>query len=808
MAEDRSSSGEVATVSEQRTTEREAKRVTKLTMLPLRDVVVFPYMVIPLFVGRQKSLKAIETAMKANKEILVVTQKVPSTDDPNPDDLYEVGTVVQIMQMLKLPDGIVKILVEGIFRARIREYIKSDDMFEVSVEEVPDAATKTVKVQALMRNVISLFERYVKLNKKIPVEVVVVASNVDNPGRLADIITAHLNLKVTVKQEILTAFDPEERLEKLVDILNKEIEILIIEKKITGRVRKQMESIQKEYYLREQVKAIQKELGDVDELQTEIAEYKKKIKGAQMPQYAEERCLKEVERLAKMSFNSAESGVIRGYLDTMCELPWSKHTQDKLEIVRAERILEEDHYGLKEPKARILEYLSVCKLKKSIKGPILCLIGPPGVGKTSIAKSVARAMGRNFVRVSLGGMRDEAEIRGHRRTYVGAMPGRIIQLLKTAKSNNPVFLLDEIDKTGADWRGDPSSALLEVLDPEQNATFTDNYLGVAFDLSKVLFVATANIPHTIPEPLRDRMEMIHLPGYTEEEKTEIAVRYLVPKQMKENGLKKRHIQFLPKAITKILRYYTREAGVRELERMIGSICRKVAKRVVGKEVKTRNVISGVLVEKYLGIPKYRHGTAEEQDEVGVVTGLAWTSVGGVTLPIEAVTMPGTGKVIMTGSLGEVMQESARAAVSFTRHHVDEFKIDPDFYKKLDIHIHAPEGGVPKDGPSAGVTITTAVISALTETPVSKDVAMTGEVTLRGKVLPVGGIKEKVLAAFRLGIREIILPKENAKDLDDIPKEIQRQLKVHVVDHISEVIQIAFRPVGGAASGGGEREAAK
>ncbi len=781
-------------VIEARPPDREAKRITKLTMLPLRDVVVFPYMVIPLFVGRQKSLKAIDMAMKGNKEILVVTQKSPSTDDPAPDELFETGTVVQVMQMLKLPDGIVKILVEGVFRARIKEYVKSDDVFEVTVEEVPDSPVKSVKVQALMRNVISLFERYVKLNKKIPVEVVVVASNVDSPGRLADIITAHLNLKVLVKQEILQAFDAEERLEKLVDILNKEIEILIIEKKISGRVRKQMESIQKEYYLREQVKAIQKELGDSDELQTEIAEYKKKIKAAAMPPYAEDKCVKEVDRLAKMSFNSAEAGVIRSYLDTMCELPWTKSTPDKLEIVRAERVLEEDHYGLKEPKARILEYLSVCKLKKSIKGPILCLMGPPGVGKTSIARSVARAMGRNFVRVSLGGMRDEAEIRGHRRTYVGAMPGRILQLIKTAKSNNPVFLLDEIDKTGADWRGDPSSALLEVLDPEQNSTFTDNYLGVAFDLSKVLFLATANIPHTIPEPLRDRMEIINIPGYTEEEKLEISVRYLVPKQMKENGLKSRHIQFQEKAIIHIIRFYSREAGVRECERMIGSICRKVAKQVVTQHRRARALITPAKVEELLGIPKYRHGRAEEVDEVGVVCGLAWTSVGGVTLPIEAVTVPGSGKVIMTGSLGDVMQESARAAVSFVRHHADDYNIEPNFYKKLDIHIHAPEGGIPKDGPSAGVTITTAVISALTERMVSKDVAMTGEVTLRGKVLPVGGIKEKVLAAFRLGIKEIILPKENGKDLEDIPKEIQRQLGVHLVTDISEVVKLAFRPV--------------
>jgi len=766
-------------------------RVADYPLLPLREMVVFPYMIIPLFVGRPKSLQAIEEAMKGNRELVVVAQKDATVDDPAPEALYHVGTVVQIMQMVKLPDDIVKILVEGGHRARIDELHDQGDFFRARVTEIPDDERKSVKVEALMRNVVAQFEQYIKINKKIPVEIVVVANNVESPGRLADIITAHLNLKVDVKQEILEAFSPEERLERLSAILHQEIEVQQLDKKIRNRVRKQMETIQKEYYLREQVKAIQKELGDGDDLAEEIEMYKRKIAEAKMPDVVEDRCIKEVDKLQKTSPMSAESGVLRNYLDTMIELPWSVSSKDQLHIPRAQRILDEDHFGLQEPKERILEFLSVCKLKRSLKGPIICLMGPPGVGKTSIARSVARAMGRKFVRISLGGVHDEAEIRGHRKTYVGAMPGRIIQMLKRAGTNNPVFLLDEIDKTGKDFRGDPASALLEVLDPEQNATFTDHYLGVPFDLSKVLFLTTANIPHTIPEPLRDRMEIISLPGYTEEEKLEIAKRYLVPKQMTENGLKSRHIAFDDKALVEVIRRYTREAGVRSLERSIGGVCRKVAKAVVAAKHQSRVRVTPTAVKKYLGIPKYRYGRQEQHPEIGVVTGLAWTEVGGTILPIEAITMEGKGALIITGQLGEVMQESARAAVSFLRSHHETFGIPPDFHKKTDIHVHAPEGAIPKDGPSAGITIATAVVSAVTDVPVKTSVAMTGEITVLGKVLPVGGIKEKVLAAYRVGIREIILCDKNRKDIEELPPKIRKQLTFHFVRHFDEVLEHAL-----------------
>jgi len=767
-------------------------QVREYPLLPLREMVVFPYMIIPLFVGRPKSLKAIEMAMEEGREMMVVAQRDSSTDEPQPKDLYHVGTVVQVMQVVKLPDDIVKILVEGGHRARVDEVKIQGDSMIARVTEIPDDEEKTVKIEALMRNVVSQFEQYIKINKKIPVEVVVVANNVESPGRLADIITAHLNLGVEVKQEILEAFSPEERLERLSAILHKEIEIQQIDKKIRGRVRKQMETIQKEYYVREQIKAIQKELGDADELLEEVEVYKQKIAEAKMPEVAEKKCLKEVDKLAKTSAMSAESGVLRSYIDTMIELPWSISSKDKLDIPKAHKILDEDHYGLEEPKERILEFLSVCKLKRSLKGPIICLMGPPGVGKTSVARSVARAMGREFVRVSLGGIHDEAEIRGHRKTYVGAMPGRIIQLIKRAGTNNPVFLLDEIDKTGKDFRGDPSSALLEVLDPEQNGTFTDHYLGVPFDLSKVLFLTTANVPHTIPEPLRDRMEIIRIPGYTEEDKVEIGRKYLVPKQMRENGLKRRHVSCDDSALVHIIRYYTREAGVRELERQIGGVFRKVAKHIVLTGKKALRVrITASRVKKYLGIPKYRYGQREETPEIGVVTGLAWTEVGGCILPIEAITMEGTGKLIITGQLGDVMQESARAAVSYLRSHYSEFGIPQNFHKSTDLHIHAPEGAIPKDGPSAGITIATAVVSAVTGRAVSPLVAMTGEITVLGKVLPVGGIKEKVLAAFRVGIRDIVLCKKNSKDIEEIPAKIRKQITFHPVEHFTEVLDVAL-----------------
>jgi len=772
-------------------TKRSPRGVSQITMLPLRETVVFPYMVIPLFVGRPKSLKAIEKAMEGSREILVVSQKAASVDEPQPKDVFHVGTVCQIMQMLKLPDGIIKILVEGLYRARLKHFIDTKETFEVVAEEIPDSPVDDPKIASIRKNALALFETYLKLNKKIPAEILQMAANVADPGRMADIITAHLTQKVEVKQEILEAFHVVPRLELLTELLNKEIKILNIEKKIRGRVRKQMENLQKEHYLRDQMKSIQKELGESDQTQSEVDEYRKKVKDAKMPESAEEKCLKEVDKLAKMTSSSAEAGVIRNYLDIMIDLPWSVSTKDRLDVGRAQRILDEDHYGLEEPKQRILEFLAVCKLKKTIKGPIICFLGPPGVGKTSMGRSIARSMGRKFARISLGGMRDEAEIRGHRKTYVGAMPGRIIQTIRRLGSNNPLILLDEIDKTGSDFKGDPASALLEVLDSEQNNTFTDHYLGVPFDLSKTLFLTTANVPHTIPEPLKDRMEIIHVPGYTEEEKLEIAARYLVPKQRKENGIRESQMEFTHQALTQIVRYYTREAGVRELERKIGSISRKVARKIINRGKKGFKArLNESSIKKYLGIPKYRYGRAEEKDDVGVVMGLAWTQVGGTILPIEVVTMPGTGKVILTGQLGKVMQESAQAAVSYVRTHAKEFDIRRDFYKRVDVHIHAPEGAIPKDGPSAGVTIATAVISALSGIPISRSIAMTGEITLMGKVLPVGGIKEKVLAAFRAGIRTIILCEENRKDLEDIPPKIHKKIDFHLVKHISEVLKVA------------------
>jgi ATP-dependent Lon protease len=828
----------------------------RLPLLPLRELVVFPYMVVPLFVGRPKSLKAISRALEGTREILVVTQKTATTDEPEPKDLYDVGTVGQILQVFNLPDGIVKILVEGVYRARIDEYITKDELFEALTSEIPDADEKTPRMQALMRNVVSLFEQYIKLSKKIPAEIAVVANSVESSGRLADIITSHLSLKVDEKQEILQAASGEDRLQRLAELLQKEIDIHIIDKKISDRVRKQMEHLQKEYYLREQLKAIQKELGDKDEIQAEIEEYRKRIAEAKMPEPAHEKASSELERLAKMGYGSAESGVIRSYLDVMCDLPWSKSSPDNLDVKQAERVLERDHFGLAEPKERILEYLSVCKLKKSIKGPIICFLGPPGVGKTSLARSIADSMGRKFVRMSLGGIRDEAEIRGHRKTYVGAMPGRIIQLIRRAGTNNPVFLLDEVDKTGADWRGDPSSALLEVLDPEQNSTFQDHYLGVPFDLSKVLFLTTANIPHPIPEPLRDRMEIINLPGYTEEEKVQIARRHLIAKQLKENGLKPTHVTITDAALKKMIRSYTREAGIRDLERKIGTIFRKTCKELVMSREKARKAVAAATqalagattggdgdgaatgaatgaagaghgqqstakatapeagagvagvtdgvgrrsgrakvnekaLVRFLGIPRYRYGRTEEVDEVGVATGLAWTEVGGQPLPIEAVVMKGSGKLILTGQLGEVMQESAKAAVTFVRSAHAEFGIKRSFYKTLDIHVHAPEGGIPKDGPSAGITIAAAVVSALSGRPIDRYVALMGELTLKGKVLPVTGVKERVLAAFRMGIQQVVMSRENNKELEEIPVEIRQKLQFHLVDHISEVLAIAL-----------------
>jgi ATP-dependent Lon protease len=736
--------------------------------------------------------------MLKNRKIVLCSQKQAKTDDPELKDLYRTGTVAEILQLLKLPDGILKILVEGTTRVKIADFTQTEEFFEVAAEKITAEDKKTIELQALMRNVISLFEQYVKLNKKIPLEVIMVANNVEEPGRLADIITAHLNLKVEEKQEVLEAFIPRERLEKIATILNRELEIMMVEKKIRGQVRKQMEQIQKEYYLREQMKAIQKELGDTDERTEELEELKQAIQKAKMPEEAREKAEKELSKLTKMPPGSAEATVSRNYIDWLVSLPWKKKTKDRIDIEKCRTILNEDHYGLDRVKERILEYLAVCQLKKSIKGPILCLIGPPGVGKTSLGKSIARALNRKFARISLGGMRDEAEIRGHRRTYIGAMPGRIIQALRDTGSNNPVVLLDEIDKMGMDFRGDPSSALLEALDPEQNFNFSDHYIATPFDLSKVLFLTTANVPHTIPGPLRDRLEVVYLPGYTQEEKVEIAKRYLVPKQKEANGIDKQDIQFNDKAIVEVIRKFTRESGVRNLERELASICRKIARDIVvgRKNVKKGSKIKIKLtpnkVEKYLGIPKFHVDKREGKDEIGLVNGLAWTEVGGTTLPIEVVYMPGRGKIILTGSLGDVMKESAHTGMSYLRSHADKIKMRPIDYDHLDLHIHFPEGAVPKDGPSAGIAIATAIYSALNEVPVNNVFAMTGEITLRGKVLPVGGIKEKLLAAHRQGITDIIISAENEKELEEIPEKIRKNLKIHMVSYADEVLKLALK----------------
>ncbi|MDP7420306.1 MAG: endopeptidase La, partial [bacterium] len=659
-------------------------------------------------------------------------------------------------------------------------------MEEENVEE-------NIEIQALMRNVAGQFEHYVKLNKKIPVEIMMVVTGTEEPSRLADIITAHLNLTVKDKQDILEVTDTRERLEKLSLILNKEIEILGLEKKIRGRVRQQIEKIQKEYYLREQLKAIHKELGSEDEFSAEIQEYRKKITAAKMGKEAEEKALRELERLERMPYASAEVGVIKTYLDWLCDLPWTKRSRDKTDIVRSRHILDEDHYGLKNVKERILEYLAVCKLTKKIRGPILCFVGPPGVGKTSLGRSIARSLGRKFVRMSLGGVRDEAEIRGHRRTYVGALPGRIIQGVKKAGTKNPVFMLDEIDKVGADFRGDPSAALLEVLDPEQNHSFEDHYINTDFDLSDVMFITTANVLHTVPPALRDRMEVIRIPGYTEEEKVQISEKFLLPKQIDEHGLKKHRLELSRGAVVSVIRHYTQEAGVRNLERSFSSICRKTARQVVEKKSKkfSHHRVSTRSLDKLLGPPKFRHGQKEEKDEVGVATGMAWTEVGGVLLPIECVSMPGKGKLTITGQIGEVMQESARASFSYLRSHSSGFNIKPDFYKKNDFHIHVPEGAIPKDGPSAGIALVVALASMLTGRPVRRNVAMTGEITLRGKVLPVGGIKEKVLAAHRAGILEIVLCHENEKDLVDIPNHIRKKLVFKLMKNVEEALDIVL-----------------
>jgi len=760
----------------------------EIPMLPLRGVLVFPYMVIHLDVGRKKSINAIEEAMMNTKEIFLATQKEAQTDEPEVDDIYTAGTVAEIRQILKMPGGTMRVLVEGLYRAEIKQFIFTDPHMQVQIEEFKeDKVQKTPELDALMRALISEFEQYVRLSKKIPPETVVSVVAIEEPGRLADVIASHLSLRIQEKQRVLEARNIAERLDILCELLAKEMEVLELERKINIRVRKQMEKTQKEYYLREQMKAIQKELGDKDERVAEVEELKERINNAKLPKEAYEKAYKELERLEKMPPMVAEAVVVRNYLDWLLALPWSVETKDRLDLKMAEKILDEDHYGLEKPKERILEYLAIRKLAKKMKGPILCLVGPPGVGKTSLGKSVARSLNRKFVRMSLGGIRDEAEIRGHRRTYVGSMPGRVLQCIKQAGSRNPVFLLDEIDKMTMDFRGDPASALLEVLDPEQNSTFSDHYLETAFDLSKVMFITTANSTHTIPKPLLDRMEVIEISGYTEEDKVHIAMDHLIPKQIKEHGLREHHITFSEGAVRKIIREYTREAGVRSLEREIASVCRKVARQVVDDPRTMVSVNAGNL-GKYLGIPRYRFGVAEKEHQVGVATGLAWTEVGGDILSIEVALLKGKGNLTLTGKLGDVMKESAQAALTYVRSRADELGIPEDIRENYDIHLHVPEGAIPKDGPSAGITIATALASAMSGKLVRKDVAMTGEITLRGRVLPIGGLKEKVLAAHRAGIDTVIMPIDNQKDLVDIPANVRRKIKFIPVAHMDEVLK--------------------
>ncbi|MBN1572274.1 MAG: endopeptidase La [Deltaproteobacteria bacterium] len=762
-----------------------------LPLLPLRDIIIFPHMVVPLFVGRKKSINALETAMASDKSIILSAQLNAKMDDPTPDQIYRIGTVGSIIQLLRLPDGTVKVLVEGKQRAKVKSYIPNEDFFLVDVEYIKENDFVTPEIEALIRSINSTFETYAKLNKKIPPEMIMSVASITEPSRLADTIVTHLNLKLEEKQQVLEIEDPSKRLEKVYSYMQSEIEILQIERRIKNRVKKQMERTQKEYYLNEQMRAIQKELGEKDEFKAEVKEIEDKIKKKKLSSEALERADKEVKKLKMMSPMSAEATVIRNYLDWILALPWNEYTEDKLDIDEATRILDEDHYGLKKPKERILEYLAVKQLKNDMKGPILCLVGPPGVGKTSLGRSIARATGRNFVRLSLGGVRDEAEIRGHRRTYIGALPGKIIQYLKKSKSSNPVYLMDEVDKMSTDFRGDPSAALLEVLDPEQNFTFNDHYLDLDYDLSKVMFITTANVLHNIPKPLQDRMEIIQIDSYTEIEKLHIAQQFLVKKQRNENGLEEKNVTFTDKSMLEVIRKYTRESGVRNLEREIGSICRKVAKDVVryGREYSVK--VTPAKVRKYLGIPRYRYGKVEEEDRIGIATGMAWTEVGGELLTIEVTVVPGKGKLTITGKLGEVMQESAQAAMSYIRGRAEELGLDRGFYQNVDLHIHVPEGAIPKDGPSAGITIATAIASALAKLKVRRDIAMTGEITLRGRVLPIGGLKEKLLAANRGGIKEVIIPRENEKDLEDIPDKIKKSLKITLADHMDSVISKAL-----------------
>ena len=770
---------------------KKGPRVHTLPLLPLRDIIVFPHMVVPLFVGRERSIAALEDAMGKDKVVVLAAQKKAKTNEPAFDDLFPVGTLATIIQLLKLPDGTVKALVEGKRRVRLDALVSQDRYYEVRVEELDEEAERNVELEALLRQVQTTFEAYVKFNKRIPPEMLASVATIDDPGRLADTIVAHLSLKLQDKQSILETASPRARLEKLFELMQGEIEILQVERKIRTRVKKQMEKSQKEYYLNEQMQAIQKELGDRDEFKNEIQELEEKIRDKRMSKEATVRCRKELKKLKMMSPMSAEATVVRNYVDWILSLPWAEVTEDKIDVAEAEKVLDEDHHGLRKVKERILEYLAVQALVAKIKGPILCLVGPPGVGKTSLARSIARAMGRRFVRISLGGVRDEAEVRGHRRTYIGAMPGKILQSIRKAGSSNPVVLLDEVDKMSTDFRGDPSAALLEVLDPEQNSTFVDHYLDLDYDLSKVLFVCTANTMSGIPLPLQDRMEIIRLAGYTDQEKLSIAHRYLVPRQREANGLADVPVEVKKDALRLLINRYTKEAGVRSLEREIASLFRKTAREVI-REGKDRTYVIGARrVQKLLGPPRFRHGTAEAEDQVGVATGLAWTELGGELLTIEATVMPGKGKLTITGKLGEVMQESAQAAMSYVRSRAEVLGLEKRFLEQIDIHVHVPEGAIPKDGPSAGITMATALVSALTRVPVRKDIAMTGEITLRGRILPVGGVKEKVLAAHRGGIKTILLPRECEKDLREVPRKVREAMSLRLMDHMDDVLREAL-----------------
>ncbi|QDK47139.1 MULTISPECIES: endopeptidase La [unclassified Bdellovibrio] len=799
-------------------------KVTQLPLLPLRDLIIFPHMMMPLFVGREKSINALEEAMAKQTDIVLAAQKDAKTNNPEPKDIFAIGTVGTIIQLLRLPDGTVKVLVEGKRRVKIKNFVNNDNFFMVAVESLDEDGTNVVEAQALVRSVKTTFETYVKLNKRIPPEILMRVSTIENPGELADIIVAQLNLKLEDKQAVLEIIDASKRLEHLLNLMTGEIEILEVEKKIRTRVKKQMERSQKEYYLNEQMQAIQKELGEKDDYQAELQDLEIKCKNKKMSQEAKDKVMKEIKKLKLMSPMSAEATVVRNYIDWILSLPWQDYSEEKHDIKNAQRILDDEHFGLEKVKDRILEYLAVLSISKDMKGPILCLAGPPGVGKTSLAKSIAESLNRSFARISLGGVRDEAEIRGHRKTYVGAMPGKIIQALRKVDKGNPLVLLDEIDKMANDFRGDPSAAMLEVLDPEQNSTFQDHYLEVEYDLSKVMFIATANSLHTIPRPLLDRMEIIQLEGYIEQEKFHIAKNYLVPKQLENHGLKDHKVTVKDEAIRDIIRFYTREAGVRNLERQVANVCRKVAKDIVmnetlndfkgestakkatgktaaakkgAKGAKTSTkaetgknagyVVTSQKLVELLGPHKFKFGQIEAENEIGLTNGMAWTEVGGDLLAVEVSVVPGKGKFTVTGQLGDVMKESCAAAMSYVRSRGPLFGLDKEYFANIDVHIHLPEGAVPKDGPSAGIALTTSIVSAITKIPVKRTVAMTGEVSLRGRVMAIGGLKEKTLAAHRGGIKMIICPKENEKDLKDIPKEVMKDLKVILVDHVDQVL---------------------